>query len=539
MEQINYVPLLPKEPPKGTIGLAIGKGAFEKEFLIYKAAWEYEPLEDRNRKMVEVTCTGCERTFVAEREETECCCQNYAPAPFGFFNEGTMEPVISGMTTKCPICGSMAEVKHVTNVPCGIQQYEWITTLHRIPVEGKKDRLALCDWRIQRTITKQGKSYFDPHLWTAWVVEEKKIVRIAGYRKNFTQPIPIEPEQRKTYCDQYGAVRLAQKITETDLIGTTAENSKLDRYRKAGGERLISYLALWRKRPTVENLVTRGYTKLVDSMIESEMTSYGRRGAIPRLPMIDWKQKRPNRMLHLEKWQERLIGDGLNKHKLEQLTWAEENGLKLDTKEKLLGLLKIGGHQAKMLWENSPDFWRGVRYLQKDRTRTAGNLIDYWNMARKLKLDLDEPQVRWPKDLKKAHDRAVELYNQKECELTAEDFRKRADQLAEFAWYRDGIFIRPCANEAELRREGKELHHCVATYKKKYQEGKTAIFFIRKQEEPDTPWFTLELDEQNLTVRQNRGKYNCARLPEIREFETAWLEWLRGKIKKQKGTSAA
>ena len=539
MEQIDYVPLLPKEPPEGTLGWGIRQGAFEEEFLIYKAAWEYEPLEDRNRRVVEVACTACERSFVAERMDVEACSGSYAPAPFGWFSEGTGEPAISGMTTKCPICGCVAETKHVTNVPQGIWQYEWITTAHRIKVPGKRDRFVLCDWRYQRTITKQGQSFFDPHLWTAWVVEERKIIRIAGYRKNFTKLIPQAPTQTKRYYDDYRKALYAAPITEKDLIGTTAENSKLDLYIRQGGEWIVSYLALWRKKPQVENLVVQGYSKLVDSLIKSEMGAYANTSRIPVVPLINWKEKRPGRMLHMEKWQERMVGKNLDRNKLEQLVWAEQSGLKLDTQEKLLRLLEIGGYQAKMLWENSTDFWRSVRYLQKDRTRTAGNLIDYWNMARKLKLDLEEPQVRWPKDLKKAHDRAVELHNRMECEITAADFRKRADQLAEFAWYRDGIFIRPCAHEAELRREGKELHHCVATYANRYRKGETAIFFIRKQEEPETPWFTLELDEKNLTVRQNRGKYNCARLPEIQAFETAWLEWLQSKLKKQKGTSAA
>lgn len=573
MEQIDYTKHLPAVPPEGLLGWAMSKGAFQKEYLIYKAAWEYEPLEERNQKVVEVSCTACGRKFIAEREDVESCGRRYAPAPFGFLNEEPLEAVISDMTTKCPICGTVAEAIHVTNVPHGILDYSWATSVHRIPAEGKKDRLCLVDWRYQRTITRDGQSFFDPHLWTAWIVEERKIIRIAGYRKNLTQLIPQAPMQTKRYYDDYKKALHIQPFDFDALEGTTAEHSRLDLYVKDGGERLVSYLALWRKKPTAENLVVQGYTKLLDRLVGNEMDAYMHRGNIPTVPSVDWKQKRPGRMLHMDKWQERLIGKTLDRNKLEQLVWAEEQRISLETPGKLLGLLEIGGYQARELWKETGalvnrdveiaasaapprndkngakkeprndsgcgEFWRAVRYLRKDRSRTAGELTDYWNMARKLGMDLEEPQVKWPKNLKQAHDRAVERYNQLESKKTVADFRKRYEELASFAWYRNGIFIRPCANEAELKSEGKILHHCVATYAKRYQKGETAIFFIRRMEAPNTPWFTLELDEKQLKVRQNRGKYNCARLPEVEEFEQEWLGWLRANSAEKKGRDVA
>ena len=87
MEQIDYTGYLPAEPPEGLLGWAMTQGAFQREYLIYKAVWEYDPLENRSRRVVEVCCTACERNFIAEREEAGECCRSYAPAPFGFRNE--------------------------------------------------------------------------------------------------------------------------------------------------------------------------------------------------------------------------------------------------------------------------------------------------------------------------------------------------------------------------------------------------------------------------------------------------------------------
>lgn len=65
------------------------------------------------------------------------------------------------------------------------------------------------------------------------------------------------------------------------------------------------------------------------------------------------------------------------------------------------------------------------------------------------------------------------------------------------------------------------------TNAKDHANGKTAIFFVRRVKESGNSYFTLELDEGKLTVRQNRGRRNCARTKEVEAFEAIWLAWLR------------
>jgi hypothetical protein len=60
---------------------------------------------------------------------------------------------------------------------------------------------------------------------------------------------------------------------------------------------------------------------------------------------------------------------------------------------------------------------------------------------------------------------------------------------------------------AELKAEGKALHHCVGTYAERVANGSTNIFFIRKAEQPDTPYYTLEIG-QNGSIVQCRGNKN-------------------------------
>ena len=99
------------------------------------------------------------------------------------------------------------------------------------------------------------------------------------------------------------------------------------------------------------------------------------------------------------------------------------------------------------------------------------------------------------------------------------------------------LFIRPAASYGEFVKEGKTLFHCVARYAKSHSTGGTNIFFIRCVDEPDKPYYTLELklpQGKAPYVEQNRGSHNCARTEEVARFEAAWLEHIKEVIKKEK-----
>lgn len=154
-------------------------------------------------------------------------------------------------------------------------------------------------------------------------------------------------------------------------------------------------------------------------------------------------------------------------------------------------------------------------------------LTDYWTMAEAVGRDLADPSVRYPRDLVAAHDRATELMRLKAGETMADLFRIRRRVLKKYAFVSNGLLIRPAATQRELTAEGDALHHCVGTYGERHAKGQTAIFFIRRVSRAKEPYFTLELDEKLLKVRQNRGRNNCARTPEVEAFEKEWLAWVR------------
>ena len=345
METINYEPLIQQKPPEDIISWALSQGAMDREFLIYKAGREYVPLEDRCRPAVEVICTACGKHFVADKVQAGGCGRGYAPAPFGFLHPVTMEQLISGNDSLCPICGAQARVRHVGQIQRGgIDDWTFITTIHRIPVEGKRDRLVLQEWKAGCITQKDGSRSFYTVPWTAWVVEETKIVRMKAYTRYFSALQYHGMEQRKSFLDDYGESCLVYPWDPALLEGTTAENSKLDRYIAQGGTRLVAYLAMWRRKPAAENLVMQGYGRLVDQLIDKEQHTgtYERKKGIPKLQIIDWKEKRPNRMLRMSKAEFRQFSDYMTVEKFEMLTWARQSDLNVQLPDDLDTLEQLG-----------------------------------------------------------------------------------------------------------------------------------------------------------------------------------------------------
>jgi hypothetical protein len=77
----------------------------------------------------------------------------------------------------------------------------------------------------------------------------------------------------------------------------------------------------------------------------------------------------------------------------------------------------------------------------------------------------------------------------------------------------------------------------VARYAKSHSTGGTNIFFIRSVDDPDKPYYTLELKlpiGKEPYIVQNRGLHNCARTEEVERFEAAWLEHIKEIISKEK-----
>ena len=83
----------------------------------------------------------------------------------------------------------------------------------------------------------------------------------------------------------------------------------------------------------------------------------------------------------------------------------------------------------------------------------------------------------------------------------------------------------------DLAIEGMTLHHCVKSYIDRVTDGKTNIMFIRKKNELDKPFFTVEVDNTK-TIQQVHGFGNCNAdtVDGLADFVKAWAKDKKLKI---------
>ena len=172
---------------------------------------------------------------------------------------------------------------------------------------------------------------------------------------------------------------------------------------------------------------------------------------------------------------------------------------------------------------------------------------DYLNMAQKLKMRIDLEQIYKPKDLKAAHDEAVELSNKNKMEQTAADIRKKFKKveknlkdLEKYEFEDKNYKIVAPKGIFDIVREGTILHHCIHTcdfYFERISTKESFILFLRKTSSPETPWYTLEIEpggniRQKRTTGDKQGPELEAALPFLKKYQKQLQKKLTAEDKK-------
>lgn len=216
---------------------------------------------------------------------------------------------------------------------------------------------------------------------------------------------------------------------------------------------------------------------------------------------------------------------------IEQLTIlqkANERNVTLTT-EQLKAINEFGSYRL-LNYMNIKTPHKIIRYVteqtQKHKEKlsnVARNYYDYLEISTQLERDLNNDFIFFPKNLEEAHDAAVEDLNyKKQCIQEAEDnendieLNKIAKELEIYLMKDKNLEIRIPTSVKDLRNEGNELHHCVATYVERVVLRETIILFIRETKDPLESFYTMEISEGK--VIQVRGKYNFDPTQEVKAF---------------------
>ncbi|MCH5192241.1 MAG: PcfJ domain-containing protein [Oscillospiraceae bacterium] len=177
---------------------------------------------------------------------------------------------------------------------------------------------------------------------------------------------------------------------------------------------------------------------------------------------------------------------------------------------------------------------------QQAYQRTAIIWTDYIVFAAELKYDLKRDDVIFPKKLNEAHDNASAAVVAVRDQKAFEKYKARYEKLKKMYEYSDGkymIVIPVGVND--IVEEGKVLSHCVGGYADRHMRGATTILFMRRCDEPNNRFITIEVRDSEKRICQKYGKGNRLLTQEENDFVTEWINWVKAGSKRNKKKKSA
>jgi len=147
------------------------------------------------------------------------------------------------------------------------------------------------------------------------------------------------------------------------------------------------------------------------------------------------------------------------------------------------------------------------------RSMYQDTYMDYVRMYFEMRNNLPpiDYKLRTKDDVMREHDNLVVSYNMNTDERryghVQAGFDKYSQKWKKFEYQEEEFSVVPPSEIKEIIVEGIALHHCVKSYIQLVSEGATNILFIRKSDDLETPFFTLEIKDN--TIRQCHGFANC------------------------------
>lgn len=236
------------------------------------------------------------------------------------------------------------------------------------------------------------------------------------------------------------------------------------------------------------------------------------------------------RMLYWMQWADRChkkIADSF-------LSWTEKEKILPDEGRWLF--LKLSPEAAMHYIERQ----RRESYKGASAKTVISQYEDYMRMCQRLDKDLADEMVIKPRELKRRHDEAVKEIEFREAELDAKKYSDRfpeaekvLTEIRKNLEYKGKDYrIAVPKRIIDIVAEGRVLHHCAGAtdrYFDRIASHETYIVFLRKNTEPDTPYYTIEV-EPGGTIRQHRGMNDEE--PDIEIIKPFLREWQK-EIKKR------
>lgn len=322
------------------------------------------------------------------------------------------------------------------------------------------------------------------------------------------------------------------------VLNTDAINKSCMRYsqwEKFGGDCLFEYFRLYCKHPNLEYLMKSGYGVLLDSRYKGYY-QYQPAGIIINTD-INWKSNNLLKMLDLNRTEFAVLKGQEVLYPAYKVWRKHYPGY---DPSQLVKLCIAFGYEVQycIRMENRT----GVKphllaeYLRESKINHR-DYADYITECETLGYNLHDSMINRPKDFASAHGRTSQLIVYKENKEVLESFDKLYESRKELEFADGRLILRQPESFAEIIAEGRKLSHCVGGYAKRHAMGRLNIMFIRMADEPDKPFYTLELSAEGGIV-QVRGYKNHDMTAEVQEFVEKYKTYISEIFKKKEKKSA-
>lgn len=317
------------------------------------------------------------------------------------------------------------------------------------------------------------------------------------------------------------------------IKGTQFQYSEWDDWQQVEMKDYVSYFALYAKHPQIEYLMKLGFRQFVNNKLHN----------VSMYRSINWNGKTLDKVLRVSRQDMKEITrnaqkimpftlavyqlgkrdgsnftiDEANEFRYENLEGEFEWMKKNSQGTTLRRLFNYLSRQVKKADELSLAMEMENEDAVGERHTTVREqlimLRDYWSGCVRLNLKVGEDIAEYPSDLTRAHDNVYKQIKFKENKELDQRIKERIKDLLEFK--NEQFFMRPFASTREIIHEGKILKHCIGNYSDKYANGKTDLYVIRKHNEPDKPFYSLEIIDGK--VRQYYGYKNNQTIKKSKE----------------------
>ena len=445
-----------------------------------------------------------------------------------------------GDQTHCPFCGNSAEVVYAGKMRglCKKMYQSVQVVVFHAESDGWLSAVAVCatknyagmEWNTQVQFDRYAAYLFRPGCALQRVyqyVYDDGAVRL-GWVNAATIHEPFRGGMHDYFTGydhrEYIEIGLEECLKHTDMRYSAADLFVCDKESDFG---LMRYLGEYCHRPQLEMLNKLGLDDILRELI------YCRRS---NSRLVNWKAIDLPGFLRLDKRHSKLFMQSNYKtvQELELVQFLQQENIGVQEETEVLEFLNrmqfdtvlrlreaIGGYP----------FMKVLRYLMRHKNTDAVLLwIDYIQMSKDLEYDLSDDTVFLPKDLKARHDAAAQTINLKRNEIRMKKYKRRYKKLCQMYEFSDGEFtILVPATTDDIIAEGVAMHHCVGSYAVRHANGETTILFLRKNEQPDQPYGTIEMSviDKDRVIQLRGYRNNDVPRRESEQFIAEWRAWIK------------